>query len=180
MPATARVFEGDPKTVLQWVVEAAEPLQAFARSVRCAVHRRQGQRDALSAVLRAVQDGARGADEALQRRARSPHGVGTAMDPDNQLRLVMAVGPRRVARAPRGVPQVVQGWTPDGVPLFLPDGYQEYGTALLRHGGGGPSRNASRGRARRQNLDGCHGPRGARRRSSKPCAGDAWYGDAIA
>ncbi len=180
MPATARVCEGDPKTVLQGVVEAAEPLQAFARSVLCAVHRRQGQRDALSAVRRAVQDGARGADEALQRRARSPPGVWTAMDPDNTRRLVIAVGPRSVARAQRGVPQGVQGWTPDGVPLLLPDGSQDSGTALLRHWGGGPSRNASRGRARRQNLDGCHCPRGARRRSSQPCAGDAWYGDAIA
>src|SRR6266536_4509520 len=108
MPATARVCEGDPKTVLQGVVEAAEPLQAFARSVLCDVHRRQGLRDALSAVRRAVQDGARGAYESLQRRARSPPGVWTAMDPDHTRRLVIAVGPRSVARAQRGVPQGVR------------------------------------------------------------------------
>ena len=28
---TARVFEGDPNTVLHWLVEAAEQLQAFSR-----------------------------------------------------------------------------------------------------------------------------------------------------
>ena len=29
---TARVFEIDPNTVLQWLVEAAEQLQAFSRT----------------------------------------------------------------------------------------------------------------------------------------------------
>src|SRR5215470_17181301 len=33
--ATARVFEVDPNTVLQWLVEAAEQLHAFARYVLC-------------------------------------------------------------------------------------------------------------------------------------------------
>jgi transposase-like protein len=36
--ATARVFEVDPNTVLQWLVEAAEQLRAFSASFLCDVH----------------------------------------------------------------------------------------------------------------------------------------------
>jgi transposase-like protein len=36
--ATARVFEIDPNTVLQWLVEAAEPLRAFSASFLCDLH----------------------------------------------------------------------------------------------------------------------------------------------
>ena len=36
--ATARVFEVDPNTVLQWLVEAAEQLRAFSTSFLCALH----------------------------------------------------------------------------------------------------------------------------------------------
>src|SRR5512132_340110 len=36
--ATARVFEIDPTTVLQWLVEAAEQLQAFSAYFLCDVH----------------------------------------------------------------------------------------------------------------------------------------------
>jgi hypothetical protein len=39
--ATARVFEIDPNTVLQWLVEAAEQLKAFSRSFLCDVHVKQ-------------------------------------------------------------------------------------------------------------------------------------------
>ena len=39
--ATARVFEVDPNTVLRWLVEAAEQLQAFSRYFLCEVHVRQ-------------------------------------------------------------------------------------------------------------------------------------------
>ena len=36
--ATARVFEVDPNTVLQWLVEAADQLEAFSRYCLCDVH----------------------------------------------------------------------------------------------------------------------------------------------
>jgi transposase-like protein len=36
--ATARVFEVDPNTVLRWLVEAADQLQAFSRYFLCEVH----------------------------------------------------------------------------------------------------------------------------------------------
>jgi transposase-like protein len=39
--ATARVFEVDPNTVLQWLVEAAEHLRAFSASFLCDVHVKQ-------------------------------------------------------------------------------------------------------------------------------------------
>jgi len=60
--ATARVFEVDPNTVLQWLVEAAEQLHAFSRYVLCDLHINQVQLDELYAVLRAVKEGALRAD----------------------------------------------------------------------------------------------------------------------
>jgi putative transposase len=54
---TARVFEVDPNTVLQWLVEAAEQLHAFSRHVLHDVRVRQVQLDELFALLSAVKDG---------------------------------------------------------------------------------------------------------------------------
>ena len=59
--------------MLGWLVEAAEHLQAFARSFLCDVHVHQVHLDELYAVLRAVQDGKRSEDEAIQRLDRSPY-----------------------------------------------------------------------------------------------------------
>ena len=56
--ATARVFEVAPNTVLHWLVEAAEQLQAFTSYFLCEVHVQQVQLDELYAVLSAVRDGA--------------------------------------------------------------------------------------------------------------------------
>jgi hypothetical protein len=44
---TARVFEADPNTVLQWLVEAADQLRAFSRHVLHDVRVRQVQLDEL-------------------------------------------------------------------------------------------------------------------------------------
>jgi hypothetical protein len=82
--ATARVFEVDPNTVLQWLVEAAEHLRAFSRYFLCDVHVKQAQLDELYAVLRDVKDGALSEDEAINRLERSPYWVWTAMDPREQ------------------------------------------------------------------------------------------------
>ena len=100
--------EVDPNTVLAWLVEAADQLQAFARSCLCAVHVRQLQLDALYAVLSALKDGEISETEALTRLSRSPHWVWAASDPVTQLRLPLAVGARTLAMAPRVVHQVVQ------------------------------------------------------------------------
>jgi transposase-like protein len=117
--ATARVFEVDPNTVLQWLVEAAEHLRAFSRYFLCDVHVKQVQLDELYAVLRDVKDGALSEDEAINRLERSPYWVWTAMDPESKLLLVMDVGTRTLSMAQRVVYQVVGVLARDCVPLVL-------------------------------------------------------------
>ena len=55
--AVARVFEVDPNTVLQWLVEAAEQLQAFSQYFLHDVRVTQVQLDELYALLSAVKAG---------------------------------------------------------------------------------------------------------------------------
>ena len=132
---TARVFEVDPNTVLHWLVEAADQLQAFSRYFLCDLHVRQIQLDELYAVLRAVKGGELSEDEAIRRLSRSPQWVWTAMDPETKLLLVIEVGTRTLAMAQRVLHQVAQCLAPACLPLFLTDGYKEYATALLTHFG---------------------------------------------
>ncbi len=132
---TARVFEVDPNTVLQWLVEAAEQLQAFSRHVLHDVRARQVQLDELFALLSAVKDGEVSEAEAIERLERSPQWVWVAMDPESKLVLAIDVGERTLALAQRVVHQVVQVLAPDCAPLFLTDGFREYMTALLTHYG---------------------------------------------
>jgi IS1 family transposase len=133
--ATARVFEVDPHTVLHWLVEAAEQLQAFTSSFLCEVHVQQVQLDELYAVLSAVKDGKMSEDEAIHRLSRSPQWVWTAIDPQSKLLLVIDVGERTLAMAQRVVHHVAQVLAPDCAPLFVTDGLREYMTALLTHYG---------------------------------------------
>jgi IS1 family transposase len=132
---TARVFEVDPNTVLHWLVEAAEQLQAFSRHVLHDVRVRQVQLDELFALLSAVKAGAVNEAEAIARLERSPQWVWVAMDPESKLLLAIDVGNRTLAMAQCVVHQVVQVLAPDCVPLFLTDGFREYMTALLTHYG---------------------------------------------
>jgi IS1 family transposase len=132
---TARVFEVDPNTVLQWLVEAAEQLRAFSRHVLHDVRVRQVQLDELFALLSAVQAGAVSAAEAIERLDRSPSWVWTAMDPESKLLLVVDIGDRTLAMAQRVVHHVTQVLAPDCAPLFLTDGFREYLRALLTHYG---------------------------------------------
>jgi IS1 family transposase/transposase-like protein len=133
--ATARVFEVDAGTVLHWLVEAAEQLRAFSAYFLCDLHLEQLQLDELYAVLRQVKAGEISDEEALERLERSPYWVWTAMDPKSKLLLVVDVGTRTLAMAQRVVHQLVQVLAPDGVPLFLTDGFNEYKTAILAHFG---------------------------------------------
>jgi hypothetical protein len=130
---TARVFEVDPNTVLQWLVEAAEQLQTFSQHFLHDVEVRQVQLDELFALLSAVKDGKVSEAEALERLERAPQWVWAAMDPERKLLLALDVGHRTLAMAQRVVHQVVQVLAPDCVPLFLTDGFREYMTALLTH-----------------------------------------------
>src|SRR5262245_14182067 len=132
---TARVFEVDPNTVLQWLVEAAEQLRAFSRHVLHDVRVRQVQLDELFALLSTVKDGEGSAAEALERLERTPQWVWVAMDPESKGLLAIDVGSRPLAMAQRFVHHVVQVLAPDCAPLFLTDGFREYLTALLTHYG---------------------------------------------
>jgi hypothetical protein len=133
--ATARVFEVDANTVLQWLMEAAEQRRAFSASFLCAVHVRQLQLDELYAVLRQVQSGELNDDEAIQRLERSPYWVWTAMDPESTLLVVIDVGTRTLEMAQRVVHQVVQVLARGCVPLCLTDGHRDYMLAFLAHWG---------------------------------------------
>jgi IS1 family transposase len=132
---TARVFEVDPNTVLQWLVEAAEQLRAFSQHVLHDVRVQQVQLDELFALLSAVKDGAVSAAEAIARLERMPQWVWVAMDPESKLLLAIDIGNRTRAMAQCVVHQVVQVLAPDCVPLFLTDGFRAYLTALLTHYG---------------------------------------------
>src|SRR6266436_2702028 len=94
---TARVFEVDPNTVLQWLVEAAEQLRAFSQHVLHDVRVRQVQLDELFALLSAVQDGAVSEADAIERLERSPQWVWVAVDPESKLLLAIDVGDRTLA-----------------------------------------------------------------------------------
>jgi IS1 family transposase len=120
---------------LHWLVEAAAPLRAFARSFLCDVHVEQLQLAELYAVLRDLKAGEISDNEAMERLDRSPYWVWTAMDPASKLLVVVEVGSRTLARAQSVVHQVVQVLVPGCVPLFLTDGFTEYATALLTHCG---------------------------------------------
>jgi IS1 family transposase len=133
--AVARVFEVDPNTVLGWLVEAAEHLQAFSRHFLHDVHVDQVQMDELFALLSTVKDGEVSEAEAMKRLPRSPHWVWVAMDPVSKLLLTIDVGERTMAMAQRVVHHVAQVLAPDCAPLFLTDGFREYMTALLTHYG---------------------------------------------
>jgi IS1 family transposase len=132
---TARVFEIDPNTVLQWLVEAAEQLRAFSQYFLHDVRVQQVQLDELFALLSAVKAGEVSEAEAIERLERSPQWVWVAMDPESKLLLAIDVGHRTLAMAQRVVHQVVQVLAPDCAPLFLTDGFREYMTALLTHYG---------------------------------------------
>jgi IS1 family transposase len=133
--AVARVFEVDPHTVLQWLVEVADQATAFSRYFLHDVRVTQIQLDELFALLSAVQAGEVSEAEAITRLSRSPHWVWAAIDPVTKLLLTIDVGDRTLAMAQRVVHQVVQVLAPGCVPLFLTDGFKEYATALLTHCG---------------------------------------------
>ena len=132
---TARVFEVEANTVLQWLIEAAEQLRAFSQHVLHDVWVRQVQLDEVFALLRAVKDGKVSEAEAIARLERTPQWVWVAMDPESKLLLALDVGDRTLALAQCFVHHVAQLLAPDCVPLFLTDGFRAYLTAVLTHYG---------------------------------------------
>ena len=104
----ARVFEVDPNTVLQWLVEAADQAAVFSQHFLHDVRVTQVQLDELFALLSAVKAGDISDVEAIQRLSRAPHWVWAAIDPMSKLLLTIDVGDRTLAMAQRVVHQVVQ------------------------------------------------------------------------
>jgi IS1 family transposase len=129
--AAARVFEVAPNTVLTWLVEAAEHLEAFSRALLHDVAVEQVQRAELFARLSAVKDGEMTKADAIKRLSRSPHWVWVAMDPVSKLIRTVDIGERTLAMAQRLIPQITRVLAPDGAPLFRPDGFRDYLIALV-------------------------------------------------
>ncbi len=132
---TARVFEIDANTVLNWLMEAAEQLKAFSAYFLNELHLNQLQLDEFYAVLSAVRDGDISEAEAVEQLSQSPRWVWTAIDPESKLLLSAQVGPRTLAMAQAVLHQIAQMLAPGCVPLFLTDGFNEYRTAILAHFG---------------------------------------------
>lgn len=132
---TARVFEVDPNTVLQWLVEAVDHLRAFSHHFLHDLHLTQIQLDELYTLLSALKDDKVSKDEAIERLSRSLHWVWVAMDPESKGLLTIDVGDRTLAMAQRVVHHVVEVLAPNCIPLFLSDGFKEYLTAILTHYG---------------------------------------------
>jgi hypothetical protein len=79
--AVARVFEVDPNTVLQWLIEVADHAAAFSPYCLHDLRVTQVQLDELFALLSAVKVGEGSEPEALQRLSRSPQWVWAAIAP---------------------------------------------------------------------------------------------------
>jgi transposase-like protein len=107
---TARVFEVDPNTVLQWLAEAADQLWAFSTYFLHDLKLRQVQLAELYAVLSAIKDSKVTEDEAIKRLSHSHHWVWIAMEPESKLILTMQVGERTLAMAQCLVHQVCKCW----------------------------------------------------------------------
>jgi IS1 family transposase len=132
---TARVFEVDANTVLHWLVQAAEQLQAFSAYFLRELPLNQVQLDELYAVLSAVRDGDISEAEAIEQLSRSPRWVWTAIDPESKLLLSAQVGERTLAMAQAVLHHIAQLLAPGCVPLFLSDGNPHYLPAIIAHFG---------------------------------------------
>jgi hypothetical protein len=132
---TARVFEIDANTVLHWLMEVAEQLQAFSAYFLRDVGLHQVQLDELYATLSAVRDGEISEGEAIDHLSTSSRWVWTAVAPESKLLLSAQVGERSQAMAQAVLHQIAQMLAPGCVPLFLSDGNPSYLSAIVRHFG---------------------------------------------
>lgn len=133
--AVGRVFDVEANTVLSWLIEAAEHTEAGSRFLLHHLNVKQVQLDELFALVSARRTGQIDEQGALERLARRPRWVWTAIDPVSKLLLAVAVGERSRAMAQQFVHLVVRRLASGCWPLFLSDGFKDYGTALLTHFG---------------------------------------------
>lgn len=131
----ARVFEIDAHTVLRWLMEAAEQLQAFSAYFLHDLRLNQVQLDELYAILSAVRDSEMSEDAAIDHLSTSPRWVWTAIDPESKLMLSAQSGDRSPAMAQAVLHQIAQLLAPGCAPLFLSDGNPSYLPAIVRHFG---------------------------------------------
>jgi IS1 family transposase len=132
---TARGCEIDANTVRNWLVEAAEQLNAFSGSFRHELQINPVQLDELDAVLSAVRAGEMSEAEAIEQLARSPHWVWTAIDPETKRLLCVRVGERTLAMAQAVRHQITGLLAPGCVPLLVSAGSAHYLTAIVTHFG---------------------------------------------
>jgi len=132
---TARGCELDPHTVLRWLVEAAEPLQALSAYCLPEVPIHQVPLDARYAVRSAVSDGPMREAEAIERLSRAPPWGWTASDPEPKGLLRVQGGERPLALAHALLPQIAPLLAPGGGPLGLSDGDPHALPALVTHCG---------------------------------------------
>jgi IS1 family transposase len=133
--AVARVFETDPNTILGWLVEAADHLEACSRHFVHDLDVEQVQMDELFALRSAVKDGEISERQPIKRLSRSPNWVWIAMDPVYKVIWAVDVGDRTLAMAQRLAHQGTRVLAPHCAPLFLTDGFRDYLTALVTHYG---------------------------------------------
>ena len=133
--AVGRVFDVDANPGLAWLIEAAEHAETVSRFLLHDLKVKQVQLDELFALVGELRAGQIDEQGVIERLARRPRWVWTAIDPVSKLLIAVAVGERSLAMAQGFVHQVVRRLAPGGWPLFLSDGYQDYGTALLTHFG---------------------------------------------
>lgn len=174
--AGARGFEVAPHTVLGWLVEAAEPLEAFSRYHLCDLHVEQVQMDALFAWLSAVKEGEVPESEAIQRLARAPHWVWVAMDPVWKLILAVDVGERTLAMAQRLVHRVPRCWPQTALRCFARMDCARISPRSSRTTVTGFPPSVANLRGPSPYRAGCRCPGGSRPRSSNPSGAGASSG----
>ncbi len=133
--AVSRVFEVEANTVLAWLIEAADHAEALSRYLLHHLEVEQVQLDELFALVSEHRAGQIGENDMIERLARRPRWVWTAVDPVSKLWIHVTIGDRCLATAQRFVHQVAHRLATHCHPLFLSDGLKDYGTALLTHFG---------------------------------------------
>jgi len=133
--AVGRVFGVEANTVLAWLVEAADHAEAVSGFLLHHLDVEQVQLDELFALIGEHRAGQIGENDMIERLARRPRWVWTAVDPVSKLWIHVDIGDRCLAMAQRFVHQVAHRLAAHCHPVFLRDGLKDYGTALLTHFG---------------------------------------------
>lgn len=128
--ATARVFDLDPNTVLEWLRQAAAQMDAVSHYLIHDLQLTQVQVDELWALL-----GQRDVDEQSQHKQRGTRWVWAGLDPVSKLLLAYVVGDRSQETAQVLIHAIMVLLAPGCIPLFVSDQWAAYATAILTHFG---------------------------------------------